>query len=549
MEGTGLALLIRSASARRASIGVLICLAVCLGAPPSTLAVDPAKPEPAFPADASGSANEPAGAFPADASGSANEALPADAAGTANDDLPLTAPQKKAPAKPVEKPKAPAAPTVDTKPKAPAAPAVQAKPKAPASADAKPKAATVAAVESKVKVPPPGVIVSKANLDEWRHLLGPGMQWLVDRGASLPVRSYEKILDPPPYREATEKYAGQVTLSPDGTALVNHIAGKPFPTIDPGDPWIATKLMFNFSAAIAIDDSDTRNFDCDTGQVGSGGSPLKVEKHFLIDHIRRLFFRERLVVDPKPEMPNRDKARFKEALYPLIEPFDLKGTGFTFTRYMENTRQDDTWLYLPQLRRVRRLSSAQRSDALFGQDTDADSFEGYQGNIAWMTWKLIGEQKVLGTMHAESLPVVWGKPSGDFLHDDVWEPRDVWVVEGVSKLPQYAYSKRVIYLDKEVFRVPFTDMYDPAGELWKVWVNNYKFSKEPMPGAKYSMPWVFGYRPSISMVDIQLEHGTNCSLPSARFPGEQGWYVYLGEEEGTDENFFDLSAMIAAGKG
>jgi hypothetical protein len=540
MEGTGLALLIRSAAGRRATIGVLICFAVCLGAPGSTLAVDPAKPDPAFPADASGSANDPDAGFPADASGSANDpkALPADASGSANDELPLTAPQKKAPAKPVVE-----------KPKAPPAPSVQTKPKAPATVEGKPKPAAVAAVDSKIKVPPPGTIVTKANLDEWRHLLGPGMQWLVDRGANLPVRSYEKILDPPPYRDATEKYAGQVSLSQDGTALVNHIAGKPFPTIDANDPWIATKLMFNFSSAIAVDDSDTRNFDCDTGQVGQGGAPLKVEKHFLIDHIRRLFFRERLVVDPKPEMPNRDRARFKEALYPLIEPFDLKGTGFTFTRYIDETRQDDTWLYLPQLRRVRRLSSAQRSDALFGQDTDADSFEGYQGNIAWMTWKLVGEQKVLGTMHAESLPVAWGKPSGDFLHDDVWEPRDVWIVEGVSKLPQYAYSKRVIFLDKEVFRVPFTDMYDPAGELWKVWVNNYKFSKEPMPGSKYGMPWPFGYRPSISMIDIQLEHGTNCSLPSSRFPGEQGWYVYLGDEEGTDENFFDLSAMIAAGKG
>ncbi len=400
-----------------------------------------------------------------------------------------------------------------------------------------------------VAVPAAGTIVNTQNLQAWRHLLSPGMQWLVERGASLPVRSYEAIPDPPPYREATEKFAGQVQLSPDGLYLINHVAGKPFPKIDRGDPQIANKLMFNFSAAIAIDDSDTRNFDCDTGQVGKGGNPMKVEKHFLIDHIRRLFFRERLVVDPKPEMPNRDAARFKEALYPLIEPFDLKGTGFTFTRYVDHTRQDDTWLYLPQLRRVRRLSSAQRSDALFGQDTDADSYEGYQGNIAWMDWKLIGEQKILATMHAEDLPVKWGKPSGDFLHDDVWEPRDVWVVEGVSKLPQYAYSKRVIFLDKEVFRVPFTDMYDSAGELWKVWVNDYKFAKNPVPNAKYGQPWIYGYRPAIAMIDIQLEHGTSCSLPSSRFPGEQGWYVNLGDAEGTTEDFFDLSSIIAAGRG
>lgn len=428
-------------------------------------------------------------------------------------------------------------------------PAVDAPPPGfPADASGTANEASGTASGTAAGIPPPGTTVTAENLDRYRDLLSPGLQWLVARGARLPVRGYEPIPDPPPYREATEKFAGQVSLSPDGLSLVNHVAGKPFVTIDRDDPWIATKLMFNFSAAIAVDDSDTRNFDCDTGQVGTKGSPIRVEKHFLIDHIRRLFFRERLVVDPMPEMANRDQARFKEALYPLVEPFDLKGTGFTFTRYIDAGRQDDSWLYLPQLRRVRRLSSAQRSDALFGQDTDADSFEGYQGNIAWMTWKLVGEKRILATMHAEKLPVEWGEPSGDFLYNDVWEPRDVWIVEGVSKLPQYAYSKRVIYLDKEVFRIPYTDMYDPAGELWKVWVNDYRFAKSPMEGAQYSMPWIYGYRPAITMIDLQLEHATTCSLPSARFPGEQGWYVYLGEEEGTTEDFFDLSSIIAAGR-
>ena len=43
--------------------------------------------------------------------------------------------------------------------------------------------------------------------------------------------------------------------------------------------------------------------------------------------------------------------------------------------------------HVEQLRRVRRLSTAQRSDALFGQDTDADSFGGYNGHVAWMRYK------------------------------------------------------------------------------------------------------------------------------------------------------------------
>jgi hypothetical protein len=48
---------------------------------------------------------------------------------------------------------------------------------------------------------------------------------------------------------------------------------------------------------------------------------------------------------------------------------------------------------------VRRLSTAQRSDALFGQDTDVDSYYGYAGHIAWMEWKFLGEKEVLGAFH------------------------------------------------------------------------------------------------------------------------------------------------------
>ncbi|MFQ5479541.1 MAG: DUF1329 domain-containing protein, partial [Candidatus Binatia bacterium] len=136
----------------------------------------------------------------------------------------------------------------------------------------------------------------------------------------------------------------------------------------------------------------------------------------------------------------------------------------------------------------------------------------------------------------------------NFMQDDVWEPREVWVVEGISKLPQYAYSKRVIFLDKETYRIPYTDMYDNAGELWKIWVNNFKYARKPIPEAEYGFDWKVSYNASISMVDMQLEHATHCSLPSDKFPGEQGWYINLGDLEGTTEEYFELSAIIAAGR-
>jgi hypothetical protein len=251
-------------------------------------------------------------------------------------------------------------------------------------------------------------------------------------------------------------------------------------------------------------------------------------------------------VEPKPEKPNPNGYRAQQGLYPILEPFDLKGVGALGNRYIDSGKQDDSWLYLPSLRRVRRLSTAQRSDALFGQDTDVDSYYGYAGHIAWMEWKYLGEQDVLGSFHGQHYPAKWHEKV-DWAFDDVWEKRRVYAVEGVSKLPQYAYSKRVIYIDKEAWIIPFTDIYDRSGELWKLWINNFSFRTQAPVGGAISYPDEMGFVPSIVMVDIQLEHATKASLPSPRFPGEQGWYFNQGEKAGVTDDWFTVAALVAAG--
>src|SRR5256885_9643380 len=47
--------------------------------------------------------------------------------------------------------------------------------------------------------------------------------------------------------------------------------------------------------------------------------------------------------------------------------------------------------------------------------------------------------------------------------DEGWEKRHVYVIEGISKLPQYAYSKRVLLIDKETWVIPYSDIYDRSG--------------------------------------------------------------------------------------
>ena len=392
----------------------------------------------------------------------------------------------------------------------------------------------------------PGDVITAENVDKVKDLVSPGLEWCIRHGFPIKVVEPKKIEWPQAYREATERYSSQVRLGADGLKMVDYVAGLPFPNLDPSDPRIAVKIMWNYDHnTFATDDIDARNFDADTGSISKNG-PMTVERHFVLDHFRRLFWTGRLYIEPKPSMPNPQGLRRQEGLYPVLEPFDLKGVGFINYRYIDSGKSDDSWLYLPSLRRVRRLSTAQRSDALFGQDTDVDSYGGYAGQIAWMDWKYLGEKEILAASSAKHVPVKWDEKV-DWAFDETWERRKVYVVEAITKLPQYAYSKRVLFIDKETWGIPYSDIYDRSGELWKIWINDITFRKTVpgSPAIEYEDEQPFA--PAILMVDMQLEHATKASLPSLRFPGEQGWYYHQGEKAGVTDDWFTVAALVAAG--
>ena len=393
----------------------------------------------------------------------------------------------------------------------------------------------------------PGDRITAENVDRVRDLISPGLEWCIKRSFPITIGESKRLEWPRAYKDATEKYSGQVKLSPDGLDLRDYVAGLPFPNVDPKDPQVALKIMWNYDHNFfATDDVDARNFDGDTGSIPMNG-PMTVERHFMIDHFRRLFWTGRLYVDPKPEKPNPNGYRVQQGLYPILEPFDLKGVGALGNRYVDSRKQDDSWLYLPSLRRVRRLSTAQRSDALFGQDTDVDSYGGYAGHIAWMDWKYLGERDLIGVVHAKNFPVKWHEKI-DWAFDEVWEKHRVYVVEGTSKLPQYAFSKRVLFIDKQAWGIPYSDMYDRSGELWKIWINDVTARKTAFPaGGSIEYPDEMLFVPAIVMVDLQLEHATKAALPSHRFPGEQGWYFNQGENAGITDDWFTVAALVAAG--
>ncbi len=404
--------------------------------------------------------------------------------------------------------------------------------------------------------PKPGDEITRSNVEQIKGLVSPGIYWAVENGMDMKIVPYRKIGIPKAYAEATEKYGGQAVLT-DDNSVDNWVAGRPFPIIDENDPHVAAKLMHNFQRThyftddlnVHLPDADTGNFYVDA----SGNRRYNVEKHFIVDWNRVLSFQGRLRHDPIHEIDdNRDETFRKQGFYPLIEPFDLKGVGVISYRYLSPERQDDTWLYVPVIRRVRRMSSAQRSDALFGQDIDLDSFGGYAGQIPWFEWKFIGTKEMLASFHGENLPPVPCERDGGMTYCEAWEMRPkVYIVEGKAKLDNYAYSKRVIYIDSEAFLIPYADMYDGNGELWKTVLLNIRTSKKPNPAAALEYPeermFVYGF----SVLDMQLMHGTRAAIPGMQFPEEGAWYIDIGfdQEYSAQESWWTIAGLLSGGHG
>lgn len=401
----------------------------------------------------------------------------------------------------------------------------------------------------------PGETISRKTIDKVRDIVSPGILAAVDNGMDLHIVPYKKIPSIKAYEEATEKYSGQASLGDDGD-LKNWVAGRPFPTIDMNDPKAAAKVMWNFQRThYYTDDLNVHLPDADTGgfyKDASGKRVYEVERHFIVDWSRRLRFEGRVVNEPIPKFEeNPDEVFEKQGFYPLIEPFDLKGVGTVSYRYLDPTRLDDTWLYTPVIRRVRRLSSAQRSDALFGQDIDLDSFGGYAGQVAWFDWKMLGAKPMLGSMHGENLPPVVCTGDGGATYCENWELRpNMYIIEGRPRVSNYAYSKRVIYVDQEVFMIPYSDLYDKNEELWKTVIQSLRTSTKPNPMVDLEYPEERMFLYAFTVLDLQLGHGTRAAIPGMQFPDEAGWYIDIGlsDENSVDQDWFQVSALISAGR-
>jgi hypothetical protein len=407
----------------------------------------------------------------------------------------------------------------------------------------------------------PGDFITPDNAYKVKNLVAPGVYYKVVNGMTMKVTPTSRVDWPPPYRDATEKYSEQVRLSPDGRTVVNYVAGQPFPFLDPNDPKVATKIIWNnVFRPITTDDYDLRYFECENLRTGRN-HPYNVLDEIDVGHYAGYNEVGRTEVEPTPIDPDFLKTGryWLFALYPIMAPEGMRGAGFIRYRYANPHKSDDIWSWNTGDRRLRRLNEGIMSDAVTGGGLpgtgggnivvfDPDHYSGFNAKVEEYNYRFLGEKNMLGVVHAAHSPeITCMTDGGGSACPENWEMRHMYVVEATprgSVASEALQSKTILYIDGEVWFPLYEDEYDSSGQLWENHIYWLTYRDRPVRDARVAIyPFKRSFVVGAAATDVQSGMAAMCYLPSRNTPEKETWYINMGA---VDRDFFDPDAMVRA---
>ena len=136
---------------------------------------------------------------------------------------------------------------------------------------------------------------------------------------------------------------------------------------------------------------------------------------------------------------SKDYGSEKKSVMVFVLPADVKGVGYLSFSYDDASKSDDRWLYMPALKKAKRISGSSSQDYFMGTDFTYDDISGRK--IDDYTYTLLAEETVDG--------------------------KNCWKVESVP-VKKSMYSKYVSWIDKESLVQVKAEFYDEQGVLLKV---------------------------------------------------------------------------------
>ncbi len=122
----------------------------------------------------------------------------------------------------------------------------------------------------------------------------------------------------------------------------------------------------------------------------------------------------------------------------FLEPRDIKGTALL--TYEHKVGSDDQWLYLPALKRIKRISSKNKSGSFMGSEFSYEDLASFE--VEKFTYKFIETRNIDGV--------------------------ECFVIERYPVDENSGYTKQIVYLRKDNYQFKQVKYYDRKGDLLKI---------------------------------------------------------------------------------
>lgn len=149
--------------------------------------------------------------------------------------------------------------------------------------------------------------------------------------------------------------------------------------------------------------------------------------------------RERKLISYSIDM-GKDKKDKKTIMF-FLYPGDVKGTGFLTWDYDQIGKDDDKWLYLPAMKKTRRISgTSAKKDYFMGSDFTYDDMG--SRNVDEDTHKLLGEE--------------------------TFDGHKCWKLESTSKDQRDVFSKKIAWIRQDCLIPVRVEYYDRMNRLHRL---------------------------------------------------------------------------------
>ncbi|MDP6054942.1 MAG: DUF1329 domain-containing protein [Candidatus Latescibacteria bacterium] len=306
--------------------------------------------------------------------------------------------------------------------------------------------------------------MDKTNVDQvaeflpevWPSIYKNGKAWGSAEGFPyFYIKAYEQYVPVKGVIESTKKYAPTVTLDGEGN-IENYaeIAGVPFPDAKTG-----IEVAWNFDLNSF---GDASNYF----MIGPNITPGNTTERTARSDYVRLYWIHRASTTPKPKFEKNPKGIHHGLFMHMYNPPENKNSRYFNVRYIDHTKGDDGYIYYAPFRRLRRMGAATRTDTIDGTDLIYDDGNQWDGHIQQNTYKYLGEKELLCARNVDVSKYV--RAMGEVMGSEYARERvKLLMVEAINKDPNYLYSKRLWYFDPESNYIPWQEIWDELGRMWK----------------------------------------------------------------------------------